>query len=165
MIKASHFSTHRLLVNDAVVMSKFWEVCVTSAQSTMKPECWPVMAGAPSVVTDTSLSNDTFFSTKNLFTALQMSTPLMVVFRGSSVRSWSFAEKSSNTIGMNIISCDVLLLATDLLRWMLKHLHLTRSRSSCSVKFPVSRHSSNHRICPELDIGESGDDIGTILFV
>lgn len=57
MIKASRFTTHRLLVNDAVVMSKSWEVCVTSA---MKPACWPIMAGAPSVVTDTSLSNGTF---------------------------------------------------------------------------------------------------------
>lgn len=114
----------------------------------MNPVCQPIIAGAPSVVTDTSFSSSTFFSTKNSFTALQMSTPLVVVFRGSSVKSSSFVKKLSKivkkqnqnrnhqTLLIKTISCAALLLSTDSTPWMLNHLHLARSRSSWPAKFP-----------------------------
>ncbi|XP_056267294.1 uncharacterized protein LOC130191665 [Pseudoliparis swirei] len=41
--------------------------------------------------------------------------------QGSSVRSSSFVEKSSNTIRIKTISCAVLLLSTDSSHWMLNH--------------------------------------------
>lgn len=36
---------------------------------------------------EASFSNGTFFPTENLFTVFEMSTPLIIVLRGSSVRS------------------------------------------------------------------------------
>lgn len=74
MLKAGHFYTYRLLVNDALVMQKCWEICVTFTvcdETCMLAGYWRSL----SLVIDTSFSNGTFFSAKNVFTALLMSTP------------------------------------------------------------------------------------------
>uniref|UniRef100_UPI003AACA46D scavenger receptor cysteine-rich domain-containing protein DMBT1-like n=1 Tax=Centroberyx gerrardi TaxID=166262 RepID=UPI003AACA46D len=62
-------------------------------------------------------------------------TPATTIAESTSARSSSFVDKSWNTIRTNTISCTVLLVSADSSHWMLNHLHVLRSRSSCSVKF------------------------------
>lgn len=143
----------------------------------MNPVCQPIIAGAPSVVTDTSFSSSTFFSTKNSFTALQMSTPLVVVFRGSSVKSSSFVEKLSKIIKKNKYQK---LSNTPDKDHLLRRTAAVHRLDTLDAKPPAPHqvtvqlagqvpghrwHSSYHCSCPQLNIGESGDYIGSMYHI
>lgn len=70
-------------------------------------------------------------------------------------------EKSWITIWTNTVSCTVLLVSTDLSPWMLNHMHVLKSWSSCSYKFSdITDALLAIILAPKLDAGVSGDDFG-----
>lgn len=95
MIKAGHFYTYYLVNDDGNVkiLGSLCHLCIA------KPARLPIIEQTTSFVTGTSFSKGTFFSTTDPFTSLEVSTPLIVVFRGSSVRSSSFVENHQTTLG------------------------------------------------------------------
>lgn len=95
MIKAGHFYTYYLVNDDGNVkiLGSLCHLCIA------KPARLPIMEQTLSLVTGTSFSRSTFFSIADLFTSLEVPTPLVVVFRGSSVRSSSFVENHQTTLG------------------------------------------------------------------
>ena len=59
VIKAHHFGTHCLLVNDSMVMQRSWKIRVTFAGR--NKTCVRAQHRGGSVVTGTNFSNGTFF--------------------------------------------------------------------------------------------------------